>query len=273
MCSTPTACAQRAGTDVVFHLAAVISISGDPTGIVRRVNIEGPPTRPRQRWTGVRRFVHCSSVHTFDLERCGPSLDERGPRSVADRCPAYDRSKRAGEIAVREVVARGLDAVIVNPTGVIGPFDYGPSRMGLTINMLRSGRIPVNLGGGFDFVDVRDVAAGMLGAMAHGRTGEDYLLSGTRVSVKELGVLVSEASGVKAPRLDVPVGRRQPLATLALRFAPSRQIPLFTPDALHALRYSPTVSHWKASTELGYVSRPIHETIRDTVVWFDAHER
>ena len=175
--------------------------------------------------------------------------------SVADHCPAYDLSKQAGEAAVREVVARGLDAVIVNPTGVIGPFDYGPSRMGLTIKMLRSRKIPVNLGGGFDFVDVRDVAAGMLGAMERGRTGESYLLSGTRVSVKELGVLVSEASGVKPPRLDVPLRVVEPLAGVAVRFAPSGQIPLFTPDALHALRYSPTVSHWKASIELGYVSR------------------
>ncbi len=262
-----------AGTDVVFHLAAVISISGDPTGIVRRVNVEGPANAAAAALEqGVRRFVHCSSVHTFDLERCGPSLDERGPRSVADHCPAYDLSKQAGEAAVREVVARGLDAVIVNPTGVIGPFDYGPSRMGLTIKMLRSRKIPVNLGGGFDFVDVRDVAAGMLGAMERGRTGESYLLSGTRVSVKELGVLVSEASGVKPPRLDVPLRVVEPLAGVALRFAPSGQIPLFTPDALHALRYSPTVSHWKASIELGYVSRAIHETIHDTVAWFDAHE-
>ncbi len=69
-----------AGTDVVFHLAAVISISGDPTGIVRRVNVEGPANAAAAALEqNVRRFVHCSSVHTFDLERCGPSLDERGP--------------------------------------------------------------------------------------------------------------------------------------------------------------------------------------------------
>ena len=64
-------------------------------------------------------------------------------RAPATRPTTY-RSKADGEAAVRAVVARGLDAVIVNPTGVIGPYDFGPSRMGLTIKMLRSRKIPVN---------------------------------------------------------------------------------------------------------------------------------
>ena len=71
-----------AGADSVFHLAAVISITGDPTGIVRRVNVEGPRNAAQAALAcGVSRFVHCSSVHAFDLERCGPELTESSPRS------------------------------------------------------------------------------------------------------------------------------------------------------------------------------------------------
>jgi dihydroflavonol-4-reductase len=261
-----------ADCETVFHLAAIISIVGDPTGMVWQVNVEGPRNAASVALEQqVRRFVHCSSVHAFDLEHCGPSLDETGPPTVDPRSPAYDRSKRAGEESVRRIVAQGLDAVIVNPTGVIGPIDYGPSRMGATVLQFMHRKIPVGITGRFDFVDVRDVAHGIVLAAERGRTGENYLLSGTRISAKELGLLVERYSGVRAPHIVIPLRVVEPLASLALRFEQHMKVPLFTPDALHALRYSPAVSHRKASTELGYISRPIHETVRDTVSWFASH--
>lgn len=258
-----------AGASVVYHLAAVISIVGDPTGRVRAVNVEGPANVARAAiGAGVQRVVHCSSVHAFDLERCGPSLDEYGPRAVGAHAPAYDRSKYAGEAAILAAAGTDLEVVIVNPTGIIGPHDYGPSRMGETIRQLRDHRIPVNVGGGFDFVDVRDVVDGILAATTSGRPGENYLLSGTRISIKELGQLVANHCGSRPPRLDVPLALVAPLAPLALRLTGPNRVPLFTPDSIHALRWSPAVSHRKAARELDYAPRPIHQTIADTLDWF-----
>jgi dihydroflavonol-4-reductase len=259
-----------AGADSVFHLAAIISITGDPTGIVRRVNVEGPRNAAQAALAcGVSRFVHCSSVHAFDLERCGPELTESSPRATGDHAPAYDRSKNQGENEVRAAIAEGLDAVIVNPTAVIGPHDYGPSRMGKMLLQFRGRKIPVNVGGAFDFVDVRDLVAGMLAAEQAGRTGENYLLSGHRHSSKELAQLIFQVTGVKAPRISVPASLTRSLAPLVLRLTPSSQVPLITPDSMHALQFSPSVCHYKASKELGYVARPIIETLRDTYAWFD----
>ena len=260
------------GADTVFHLAAIISITGDPTGIVGRVNVEGPRNATQAALAcGVSRFVHCSSAHAFDLERSGPELTETGPRSTGDHAPPYDRSKNAGENEVRAAIAEGLDAVIVNPTAVIGPHDYGPSRMGKMLLQLRGRKIPVNVGGAFDFVDVRDLVAGMLAAEQAGRTGENYLLSGHRHSSKELAQLIFQVAGVKAPRISVPASLTRSLAPLVLRLTPSSQVPLITPDSMHALQFSPSVCHYKASKELGYVARPIIETLRDTYAWFDEH--
>lgn len=258
-----------AGSEVVYHLAAMISIVGDPTGKVHQVNVEGPANVARAAArAGVRRVVHCSSVHAFDLERCGPSLDEEGPRTIGDHAPAYDRSKYAGEQAILAAAGTDIDVVIVNPSGVIGPHDYGPSRMGETIRQFRDHQIPVNIGGGFDFVDVRDVVDGLLGAAEGGRPGENYLLSGTRITIRELGELVAAHSGAKPPRLALPLALVEPLAPLVLRLTPADQIPLFTPDSLHALRWSPAVSHHKAARELGYEPRAIHHTVADTLDWF-----
>lgn len=259
------------GCDAVFHLAAIISIVGDPTGHVWRVNVQGPRNATAAALeAGLGRFVHCSSVHSFDLERCGPSLDETGPPTTHPDSPVYDRSKRAGEDEVRHLVAEGLDAVIVNPTGIIGPEDLGPSRMGETVQQFMQRKIPVGVGGQFDFVDVRDVVDGMLAAHEHGRTGENYLLSGTRISIKELGMLVERYSGAPVPSTSVPLRLVKPLAPLVMRLTRRAKTPIFTPDALHALTHSPAVSHYKASSELGYISRPVHWTVRDTVAWFES---
>ena len=260
------------GADVVFHLAAMISIVGDPTGDVWEVNVGGPANAANAaRSAGVTRFVHCSSVHAFDLEKCGPSLDETGPRTIGDHAPVYDRSKFAGEQGLLAAAGDELDVVIVNPTGVIGRHDHTPSRTGETILQLRDRKIPVNVAGGCDFVDVRDVVDGLIAAWEHGRTGENYLLSGTRISIKELGQLVAGLTDTRAPIIDMPLSLITPLASLVLKLTPSGKTPLFTPDSLHALRYAPTVSHYKAATELGYRVRPIHETVADALTWFTDH--
>lgn len=258
------------GADTVFHLAAVISIVGDPTGEVHWTNVEGPRNASRAALAcGVKRFVHCSSVHAFDLERCGPELTEGAPRATMDHCPAYDRSKNAGENQVRGAIAEGLDAVIVNPSGIIGPHDYGPSRLGELLIQIRDRELPVSIRGGFDFVDVRDVVAGMLAAEDLGRTGENYILSGHRLSMDELADVAERITGVEGPRISMPISIITSLAPLFLRFTHEGQTPLITPESVHALRYSPSICHHHASKELGYLARPFFETIRDTYAWFE----
>jgi dihydroflavonol-4-reductase len=258
------------GADTVFHLAAVISIVGDPTGEVHRTNVDGPRNASQAALAcGVKRFVHCSSVHAFDLERCGPELAESAPRTTMDHSPAYDRSKNQGENEVRDAIAEGLDAVIVNPSGIVGPNDYEPSRLGELLLQMRNRTLPVNIRGGFDFVDVRDVVAGMLAAERSGRTGENYLLSGHRLSMDEVAELAESVTGVEGPRISMPLSIITGLAPLVVKLTPADETPLITPESMHALRYSPNVCHYKASKELGYLPRPFIETIRDTYAWFD----
>ena len=260
------------GADVVFHLAAVISITGDPTGIVRRINVTGAGNAASAALeAGVGRFVHCSSVHAFDLEHAGPEVTEGAPRSEGDHAPAYDRSKFEGEEQVRERIRRGLDAVIVNPSGVIGPYDYAPSRMGEFFLQLVEKKIPVNVGGAFDWVDVRDVAAGLIAAAEHGRTGENYLVSGHRHSLKELAALAEEVTGVAAPPIDIPIDLIKGLAPMVAWLTPEGRTPLFTPDSMHALQYAPNVCHHKATRELGYNPRSMRTTVADTYAWFNEH--
>jgi len=265
-----TLSAAMAGVDIVFHLAALISIDGPHGGLVDSINVDGARNVAEAALgAGVRRLVHCSSVHAYMQSPLDQPLDERRPKVSGARHPAYDLSKAAGEAEIRRVIARGLDAVIVNPTGIIGPYDFAPSRMGQVFVQLQRRGLAALVNGGFDWVDVRDVAAGLIAAAERGRTGENYLLPGHRLSVREVAALSASITGVAPPRFDVAMPLARAAAPFALGFSRlAKRPPLFTPESLAALRGNRAVSSDKARAELGYQPRPIAETIADTYRWF-----
>jgi dihydroflavonol-4-reductase len=261
--------AALAGAEVVYHLAARISIAGDPDGSVWRVNVDGVRvTAAAARAAGVRRFVHCSSLHAFDMTVNG-RVDETHPRSVGAAPPLYDRSKWAGEVALRGIASGGLDYVVVNPTGVVGPVDLAPSRMGRTLLAAFKGRMALVIPGGFDWVDVRDVAAGLMAAAERGRTGENYLLGGHRASVQDLVAMAARVAGRRPPRGSVPLKVVGPAAAAAIRIpARYRHRLLLTPESIHAVTTDPDVDTTKARTELGYEPRPLAQTVEDSYADF-----
>ena len=258
------------GAEIVFHLAAVISVTGDPTGQVWAVNVDGPRNVAEAALhAGVHRLVHCSSVHAYDLEAGEHRVTETSPRATAAGLPVYDRSKAAGEAALRQMIDQGLDAVIVNPTGVVGPYDFAPSRMGSVFLALFRRRLPALIDGGFDWVDVRDVASSMLAAEAQGRRGENYLLPGHHLSLPELAAVAEQVSGVPKPTFSVPMRFARLWSPLADMVSRRSANPLwYTTESLHALRFDPAVSGAKAQAELGHRPRPFDDTARDIHHWF-----
>jgi len=258
------------GADVVYHLAARITIEGDEGGEAERVNVLG--TRnvvDACLRRGVRRLVHFSSIHAVYQEPMDRPLDEERPLADKEGCLAYDRTKSLGEREIAAGVARGLDAVIVNPTSILGPFDFKPSRMGQVVLDLATGRMPALVEGGFDWVDVRDVVRGALAAEEKGERGRRYLLGGHWLSMKDLALVIEAASGRRVPRLVFPlwvVGLAAPLVTAVDRARGRR--PLVTSESIKVLKGNTRVCCDRAARELGYGARPIRETIEDTIAWF-----
>jgi len=255
--------------NTVFHLAAVISIDGDRHGLVTATNVDGARNVADAALAcGVRRLVHCSSIHAFVQNGPSATIVESMPRAFDARHAAYDRSKAMGERAVREVAARGLDAVIVHPTAVVGPYDFKPSRMGRVLLDLYHRRLPSLIPGGFDWVDVRDVVAGLLGAEQRGRTGESYLLSGRYAPVAELARSAADVTGVPAPRWCTPFWLARAAAPFSTAIGRVRgREPLFTGESLDALAMGTRVDCTKAREELGFSARDLRSTLRDTYAW------
>ena len=116
----------------------------------------------------------------------------------------------------RQAVADGLDAVIVCPTGVIGPYDFRGSELGEVIRSASEARTMFFVEGAYDFVDVRDVADGMIAAQAHGRRGESYILGGNKISVRYMLETVREVTGKAFASIKIPFS----LAEFAAKFTP-----------------------------------------------------
>ncbi len=263
------------GVDTVFHLAGIISLMKEDLSLMERVNVQG--TRnviAACRDAGVKRLVHTSSIHAFQRVPCGQTVDENYPFDVDNAVGAYDRTKAMGSLEVLQAAREGMDAVIVCPTGVIGPYDYRLSEMGrLITGGLRSG-VQFCIKGAYDFVDVRDVARGMALAGEKGRAGEVYILSGQPVALPLLLQLVGEVTGRAMAIINIPLS----LARAAVRLMPlfyrlTRSRPLFTSYSLETITGNCAFSNEKAVRELGYSTRSLRETVTDTVQWFLANRR
>src|SRR5439155_1296414 len=174
---------------------------------------------------------------------CGPSsplVRPYGPLTSGGvqhcRASTWSSSRAGGEDGLRRVVDQGLDAVILNPSGMFGPVDPGPSRMGRVLLAMFRGRMPVTVHGAFDWVDVRDVAAASITATERGRRGENYLIGGHRASVTDLARLAADVSGRTPPRVVAPLAPVQLAARAAVRLAGPRRAGrlLLTPESLHA---------------------------------------
>ena len=263
-------CRAFAGAEVVYHLAGVISLLKTEWSKVEKVNVTGTRNVVEAcRRCGVKRLVHFSSIHALQQEPLSTPVDENRPLVEGRQYPPYDRSKAAGQKIVLEATANGLNAVIVNPTGVFGPYDYQPSHFGAALLSMANGKMPALVNGGFDWVDARDVVQGAMLAEKKGIAGSNYLLSGHWVSMPDIADAIKEITDASITGFvcPMPVARfGAPFATAYNRLLGKRA--LYTSVSINALHSNHNISHEKATRELGYQPRPFKETLTDTLQWF-----
>ena len=262
-------CRAVAGVEAVYHLAGIITIMPGRNERARQVNVIGTANVARQaRLAGVRRLVYVSSIHALARPPRGVPITESVPFDPHNAAGEYDRSKAEASLVIQDEVRRGLDAVIVCPTGIMGPYDYRGSSMGRQFRKWMKPGTHVVFDGHFDFVDVRDVARGMILACRDGRRGETYLLSGERISVARLVSGIQKSMGLPGALVPIPAWVATMVSVLATAAARLFRLKLqFTTYALETLRSNSLISAEKARRELGFNPRPLDRTIADTVAW------
>ncbi|MCS3778905.1 NAD-dependent epimerase/dehydratase family protein [Tsukamurella ocularis] len=258
------------GVEVVYHLVAMITLRMQDEA-AWRLNTEGVRVVARAALdAGVRKMVHLSSIHAFDQDLVDV-IDETAPRSERPEIPVYDRSKWAGEQELRKVIDDGLDATICNPTGVWGPADHGAalSRLNRLAHTAARGRMPAFVSkAGFDLVDVRDVATGVMLAAEKGRTGENYLLGGEFTPIIDAMRLSAQAAGKSGPRVAVPIGALAAIMPVLEPINARLGSDVLSKAALGPLFASPLVDISKARNELGYAPRTMATTATELVQFF-----
>jgi dihydroflavonol-4-reductase len=259
-----------AGCEIVINCAAIISIHGDPSGMVFKTNTQGPANvLEASKRHGVKRLIHISSVHAVMEIPLTLPYDETRPYKTSSP-PAYDFSKAIGEqIMLNGAKEASLEVVVLRPSCIIGPHDYKPSEMGKALLDFYLQKIPVLPPGGYDFVDVRDVARSVVESIHKGLNGEIYLVSGRYYPLKELAKLIHKVTGKKIPKMVLPFWLLQlavPFHSVYCRLTGAN--PQITRESVMALLNGhPHMNSSKAVRQLGHRCRPIEESLRDFYEW------
>jgi len=261
------------GSDIIIHLAGKVSIYPEEKKEVYKTNIEGVKrvTEACLR-NGIKKMIHFSSIHAH--KGFGPDvrLDENTPY-VESQKSSYDYSKARGENIVIEARKKGLDTVIINPTAVIGPYDFKPSLSGKLLSDIYTGKMNSIVSGGFDWVDVRDLAQAVDKIIEDDIQNEKFVLSGNWASFKEMADLVCGVKGKKYKGFTSSLS----MAYLGLPFIKlyskiTGELPLYTIESLKTIKEgSKDVSNKKAAEMLGYKPRPFDQSITEITQWLIGH--
>lgn len=254
---------------VVIHTAGMIDISEKVSPRVYDVNVQGTKNVVSLcEEYRVKRLVYVSSVHAIPEGEKGCVLEETYDFSPDKVHGGYAKTKAEATAAVLAAVReQGLDAVVVHPSGIIGPYDDEGNHLVQLIGDYIKKRLPACVRGGYDFVDVRDVAKGCLSAVDHGRKGNCYILSNRHYEVKDvLDMTRHVCGGRKLPVLPMWMAKAgAPILEGVAKVRKER--PLYTKYSLYTLTSNDRFSHDKATMELGYRPRDLRMTVADTVRW------
>lgn len=257
------------GCDTVFHTAAVVSYWRKERPLMFDVNIRG--TRNIVDCcieSGIQRLVHTSSIAAIGFPENGTTADETNAFNWQKYDVGYRISKSEAEKEIQRGVSLGLNAVMVNPSVVIGERDIH-FHGGQLIRDIRQKKIFYYIAGGMNMVYVGDVVRGHILAAERGRTGERYILSGTNLSHKEIISTIADVVGGIKPLFRMPSAFVKLTAGVTEGIADVlRRRPWVTRELLAGAHLYYYFSCRKAETELGYTRTPFREAVEKTFAWY-----
>jgi len=258
------------GLDAVIHCAAVISIGNKKRDDVFKANVTGTENIVAScKKAKVKRFVHISSIDALIHTPLDIPLDENRPLALNSPFD-YAKSKAIAEQFVLKQNSNDFQVVVLNPTAIIGSNDYKPSLIGKTIKNIIEDKFPALIHGGYNWVDVRDVAKAAVSAVENGKTGERYIISGEWMSLTEVARVARLKAGKKSNLPVLPMWFIYAILPLVTFFTKITGInTIFTKESIKILvSGNRNIKNEKAVKDLKFKPTPLIKTIEETVEWF-----
>lgn len=259
----------------VIHCAAIVYIKTKFIPQVYNVNVNGTKNVIDKVLEKNAKLVYVSSVHAITEKPNGGVMTEITRFEPDKVVGQYAKTKAETANYILDMVRRhGLRACIVHPSGMIGPYDFGSSHLTQLIIDVAGGKLKAGVNGGYDFVDVRDAADGIISACFNGADGECYILSNRYVKVRELLDTITQVRGIKQIKTILPMWFAKLTAPLSeLYYSILKQPPLYTKYSLYTLGANANFSNAKARAQLKFKTRELKETVKDTAIWLDEQGR
>ena len=255
-----------ANVDAVFHVAADTGMWSKINARQNHINIDGTRNVVQvalEKKAG--RFIHTSSIGAFGNIH-GPVIDETTPSCAMDSPINYYRSKYLAEQEVFRGIERGLDAVILNPAQIVGPYDYNYTP--LMLNTIKRGGMLAVPKGSTVCGHVRDYARAHVAAYEKGRTGERYLLGGVHATYGELFQAIGKIVNRKTPTLAFPAWLMSSIAVVMDRVSHiTNKEPILCPEKVMLLNNTVRVNSKKAEQELDFKTCSLDEMFLDCYRW------
>ena len=256
--------------EAIVHAAGRVHIGWGDLAVQRAVNVEGTRNVAQAAREAGCRLVHVSSVDALGLAPPPAWANETTPPNHKTLC-SYVITKQEAEAVIRQEQARGLQAIIVNPGFMLGPWDWKPSSGRMLLAIAQRGALAAP-SGGCSVCDVRDVVAGLLTALSSATPGKQYILAGYNLSYLDLWRQIAAVTEVRPPSF-----RIGPLVRFGLGTAGDLlgRLTGKEPEINSAAIAMSSLFHYydsqRATQELGYRNRDLQETLRDAWHWFQTY--
>jgi dihydroflavonol-4-reductase len=253
--------------DRVIHVAAKVHIGWSQLAEHREINVEGTRNVATAAREHDARMVYVSSVDALGIGAADRPADEESPRAGKTPC-SYVISKTEAEVVLRELIDDGLQATIVNPGFMLGPWDWKPSS-GRMLLEVASRHTPLAPTGGMTLCHIADVTRGILAAMEKGVVGRNYILGGHTITYFDAWCLFAEISGGKPPKKlmgpwiqAIAGGVGDLLAKITRRESDINSAAIKMSSLFHYY------SSARAEAELDYTISPLRSSVADAWSWF-----
>ncbi|MCQ2815384.1 MAG: NAD-dependent epimerase/dehydratase family protein [Bacilli bacterium] len=259
----------KAEHNIVIHCAGLISIYKHNDDRVMNVNVNGTKNLLEEALnSGIERFIYVSSVDGIKKNKKGMPNTETDSYDPKDVIGVYGQSKARASSLVKSYNSEKMQTISIHPSAILGPNDYYGGPINTVMKKFLNGKLPTIVTGGYDLVDVRDVANGIVMSSIVKNPKISYILSGHPIEIRKLIDLASDISGLPSYKHCFP-------ATLIKVVAPFMELhskihktkPLFTAYSMTCLHMNYLYDHSRATKDLNYKPRELKETISDTFKW------